>query len=208
MTAHALSALGAGFSNEALGSQAVFRAVLQALSQPGQPVRVDHDAQVPAVGHSASAAALLALLDSDCTLWLSPRLAASNAGLWLRFHTGCQLVDLPEQARFVWVAAGDAMPPLHTLALGSDAYPDQSATCVLEVNAMDADAVARGDWRMSGPGIREVQHLRVSGLPADFERHWADNHVAFPRGVDVVLATATHITGLPRTTRITSPVEA
>ena len=57
MTAHALSALGAGFSNEALGSQAVFRAVLQALSQPGQPVRVDHDAQVPAVGHSASAAA-------------------------------------------------------------------------------------------------------------------------------------------------------
>jgi len=106
MTAHALSALGAGFSNEALGSQAVFRAVLQALSQPGQPVRVDHDAQVPSVGHSASATALLAMLDSDCTLWLSPRLAASNAGLWLRFHTGCQLVDLPEQARFVWGGLG------------------------------------------------------------------------------------------------------
>jgi alpha-D-ribose 1-methylphosphonate 5-triphosphate synthase subunit PhnH len=208
MTAHALSALGAGFSNEALGSQAVFRAVLQALSQPGQPVRVDHDAQVPSVGHSASATALLAMLDSDCTLWLSPRLAASNAGLWLRFHTGCQLVDLPEQARFVWVASGDAMPPLHTLALGSDAYPDQSATCVLDVDAMDANAAAHGDWRLSGPGIRDEQSLRVTGLPADFERQWADNHAAFPRGVDVLLATANHLAGLPRTTRIPSAVEA
>ncbi|ART56205.1 phosphonate C-P lyase system protein PhnH [Acidovorax carolinensis] len=208
MKAHTLSALGAGFSNEALGSQAVFRAVLQALSQPGKPVRVDHDAQVPAVGHSAAAAALLALLDSDCSLWLSPRLATSNAGQWLRFHTGCQLVNLPEQARFVWVAAGDAMPPLHALALGSDAYPDQSATCVLDVDAMDADAVAHGAWRLRGPGIRDVQHLRVSGLPADFERQWADNHVAFPRGVDVLLATANHLAGLPRTTRIPSAVEA
>lgn len=208
MTAHALSALGAGFSDEALGSQAVFRAVLQALSHPGQPVRVDHDAQVPELGHSASAAALLALLDSDCTLWLSPRLAVSNAGLWLRFHTGCQLVDAPEQARFVWVAAGDAMPPLHTLALGSDACPDRSATCVLDVDAMDANAVAPGAWRLSGPGIRDQQHLQVRGMPAGFERQWARNHAAFPRGVDMLLATATHLAGLPRTTRIPFAVEA
>lgn len=207
MTAYALSALGAGFFDEALGSQAVFRAVLQALSQPGQPVRVDHDAQVPEVGNSASAAALLALLDSGCTLWLSPRLAASDAGMWLRFHTGCQLVDAPEQARFVWVAAGDIMPPLHTLALGSDAYPEQSATCVLDVDAMDADADAHDALSLRGPGIRTMQPLCVSGLPADFERQWADNHAAFPRGVDVLLATATHLAGMPRTTRIPSAVE-
>lgn len=208
MTAHALSALGAGFSDESLGSQAVFRAVLQALSQPGQPVRVDHDAQVPEAGHSASAAALLALLDSDCTLWLSPRLAASNAGMWLRFHTGCQLVDAPQQARYVWVAAGDALPPLHTLLLGSDAYPDQSATCVLDVDGMEVDATAQNAWCLSGPGIRDVQPLRVQGLPDDFERQWAGNQAAFPRGVDVLLATATHLAGLPRTTRIPSAVEA
>jgi alpha-D-ribose 1-methylphosphonate 5-triphosphate synthase subunit PhnH len=207
MTAHTLSALGAGFSDEALGSQAVFRAVLQALSQPGQPVRMDHDAEVPEGGHSASAAALLALLDSDCTLWLSPRLAAGNAGMWLRFHTGCQLVDAPEQAHFVWVAAGDAMPPLHTLAQGGDACPEQSATCVLDVDAMDAvdtNAVAPGAWHLSGPGIRDAQHLQVRGMPAGFERQWADNHAAFPRGVDVLLATATHLAGLPRTTGIPS----
>ncbi len=204
-----LSALGAGFSSEALGSQGVFRAVLQALSQPGAPVPVAHDAEVPTTGHGASAAVLLALLDSECALWLSPRLAAGQAGGWLRFHTGCMLVDAPEDARFAWVAAGDAMPALARLQGGSDDYPDQSATCVIDVAELAPAVEGAGAWRLAGPGIRDAQHLRVAGLPEDFVRQWADNHGAFPRGVDVVLATATHIAGLPRTTRIeTSTVEA
>lgn len=204
-----LSALGAGFSSEALGSQGVFRAVLQALSQPGDPVAIGHDAEVPATGHSASAAVLLALLDSECTLWLSPRLAASQAGVWLRFHTGCVLVDAPEQARFAWVAAGDAMPALAGLQCGSDEYPDQSATCVIDVAVLAPAVEGAGAWRLTGPGIRDAQHLHVAGLPGDFAAQWAENHGAFPRGVDVVLATASHIAGLPRTTCIEpSTVEA
>lgn len=202
----ALSALGAGFSNEALGSQAVFRAVLQALSHPGSPQHIAHDAQVPATGHGAAAAVLLALLDSECTLWLSPRLAASQAAVWLRFHTGCVLVPTPEEARFAWVAEGDALPALERLQSGTDAYPDQSATCVVEVATLAP--AAEGDWRLSGPGIRDAQHLRVAGLPDDFAQQWAGNHALFPRGVDLVLATATHIVGLPRTTRIASTTEA
>ena len=200
-----LSALGAGFSDEALGSQAVFRAVLQALSQPGDPVAIVHDAEVPATGHAASAAVLLALLDSECTLWLSPRLASSQAGVWLRFHTGCVLVDAPEEARFAWVAEGDAMPALASLQRGSDEYPDQSATCVIDVAVLATAEEDAGAWRLTGPGIRDAQHLHVAGLPEDLCAQWADNHGAFPRGVDVVLATATHIAGLPRTTCIASP---
>lgn len=197
-----LSALGTGFSSEALGSQAVFRSVLQALSQPGSPVAMAHDAEVPAAGHAASAAVLLALLDSECTLWLSPTLAASQAGTWLRFHTGCVLVDAPAQARFAWVGAGDALPALDSLACGSDEYPDQSATVVVDVQVLAPAVEGAGAWRLTGPGIPSAQHLRVAGLPEDFERQWAANHGAFPRGVDLVLATATHIAGLPRTTRI------
>ena len=51
-----LSALGAGFSSEALGSQAVFRQALQALSHPGRCIAVPSDAQVPQGAHPASAA--------------------------------------------------------------------------------------------------------------------------------------------------------
>ena len=197
-----LASLGAGFSNEAFGSQAVFRAVLQALSHPGRTVAVEHDAQTPAMGHAASAAVLLALLDSDCTLWLSPSLAANDAGAWLRFHTGCTLVSDATLARFVWVAQGDEWPALGSMALGTDIYPDQSATCVVDVpraTATTADAIDA--WHLRGPGIQDVAALQLDGLPDDFETHWAANHAVFPRGVDLLLATAGHIVGLPRTTR-------
>lgn len=204
MSTTPLASLGAGFSNEAFGSQAVFRAVLQALSLPGRTVAVEHDAQTPAVGHAASAAVLLALLDSDCTLWLSPRLAASDAGAWLRFHTGCTLVADAALARFVWVAQGDALPALHSLAQGSDIYPDQSATCVVDVAGTAATTVdAPGAWQLRGPGIQDVAALQVEGLPDDFETQWAANHAVFPCGVDVLLGSAGHIVGLPRTTRAT-----
>ena len=199
-----LASLGAGFSNEAFGSHAVFRAVLQALSQPGRTVAVEHDAQTPAVGHAASAAVLLALLDSDCTLWLSPSLAANDAGAWLRFHTGCTLVTDPALARFVWVAQGDEWPALQSLAQGSDIYPDQSATCVLDVSHAEATAVYAIDaWHLRGPGIQDLTALLVDGLPDDFETQWAANHAMFPRGVDLLLGTPGHIVGLPRTTRAT-----
>ena len=77
MTPQELASIGAGFSDEALGSQAVFRAVLQAQSHPGRLIPVIHDAATPQSGHAASAAVLLALLDAECTLWLSPTLACS-----------------------------------------------------------------------------------------------------------------------------------
>ncbi len=204
-----LASLGAAFSNEAFGSQAVFRAVLQALSHPGRTVAVEHDAQTPAVGHAASAAVLLALLDSDCTLWLSPRLAASDAGAWLRFHTGCTLVSDPTQARFVWLAQGDEWPTLGSLALGTDVYPDQSATCVVDIPRATVTAADAIDaWQLRGPGIQEMAALQVDGLPDDFETQWSANHAAFPRGVDLLLGTPGHIVGLPRTTRATRSAAA
>lgn len=201
-----LSTLGAGFIHEAYGSQQVFRAALEALSHPGRRVDVTHDAQVPRVGHAASAALLLALLDADCCLWLSPSLRDSDAAAWLRFHTGCQLTATPAQAQFAWIAAGDDLPPLDAFAGGSENYPDQSTTCVIDVLSLAAGGA--DDWRLSGPGIPGETTLGVQGLPQDFVVQWAANHAAFPRGVDLFLATAQQIVGLPRSTRIDTTVEA
>jgi alpha-D-ribose 1-methylphosphonate 5-triphosphate synthase subunit PhnH len=205
MSAHDLSNLGAGFTHEAFGSQAMFRVALEALSHPGRCMTVSHDAEVPQTGHPASAALLLALLDSDCTLWLSPSLANSDAAAWLRFHTGCQLVNNAEQAMFAWVAAGDAMPALASFSQGSDNAPDQSATCVLDLPLLDAKAGSECgavQWTLKGPGIQDVNHLAVDGLAADFLAQWSANHASFPRGVDLFLASAQQLVGLPRTTSI------
>ncbi|WP_369651269.1 MULTISPECIES: phosphonate C-P lyase system protein PhnH [unclassified Variovorax] len=203
MNANMLSTLGAGFTDAALGSQAVFRSALQALSHPGRIVELSHDAQAPSQGHGASAALLLALLDPDCRLWLSPSLAGSDAAAWLRFHTGCVLVEEPAQAQFAWIGQGDACPPLDAFAQGSDAYPDQSATCVIDV--MEVSAPAEGNlprWTLRGPGIQDRTVLAVEGLAPAFAAQWSANHALFPRGVDVFLAAPRRIAGLPRTTRI------
>ncbi len=211
MNTTALQGLQPGFRNEALDSQAVFRTGLTAMSHPGRPVAMPDDIAHPKTGHAAAAALLLALLDSDCHVWLSPTLAAGDAGHWLRFHTGCQLVSDATQAQFLWVGLGDALPDFSQLRSGSDAYPDQSATCVLEVaelraNVKAADA-ANAPWHLSGPGIPGQASLASDGLTPAFATQWADNHAQFPRGVDAYLATHTHVVGLPRTTAIRQAME-
>ncbi len=210
MMAHDLSAVVAGFTHEAFGSQAVFRAALQALSHPGRPVSVPREAELPRQGNAASALLLLALLDADCGLWLSPTLASSDAAMWLRFHTGCRLVNDASEAQFLWVGPSDRLPPLHTLRQGSDAYPDQSATCVIDVRSLVGGSDACADtlaqhWTLSGPGIRTEAALSVTGLPDDFAAQWAHNHAGFPRGLDLFLATHDQVVGLPRTTRLLTP---
>lgn len=204
-----LSALGAGFAEPSRGSQAVFRHVLQALSHPGQPVAVGGEAEWPVVPgaacHAASAALLLALLDAETTLWLSPALAGSAAQTWLRFHTGCSVVGDPRQAQFVWAASLAELPDLTELCTGTDVSPETSATCVVDVPAFRLGATGE-HWVLTGPGIQTEAHLGLPGVPeaelARFSSLRGANHALFPRGVDVLLATATHVVGLPRTTRL------
>lgn len=196
-----LNTLVAGFDHEAFGSQAVFRTALQALSHPAHPLDMPMGAAAPRHGHMAAAVLLLGLLDGDTHLWLSPSLADTDAASWLRFHTGCRLVREAAQAQFCWIALGDAWPGLAQLELGSDTWPDQSATCVIEVDHLQANAPG---WTLQGPGIQGERHLRVQGLPKGFETQWQENQACFPRGVDVFLVSATQIAGLPRTTRLLS----
>ena len=204
-----LSTLGAGFADAARGSQAVFRRVLQALSYPGQPVVVGGDAEWPVVPgaacNAASAAVLLALLDAETTVWLSPTLAGSAAETWLRFHTGCTVVAQPAQAQFVWAAHLAELPDLGHLCTGTDVSPETAVTCVVDVPALQNDVVG-AHWVLTGPGIRTTALLGLPGVSdaerCRFEALRSASHTLFPRGVDVLLTTATQAVGLPRTTRL------
>jgi len=57
-------------------------------------------------------------------------------------------------------------------------------------------------YRLSGPGLRMPATLAVTGLPTDFARIWQDNHLLYPRGVDVVLCADTALAALPRSVAI------
>lgn len=198
-----LQHLGAGFAEPAVQSQAVFRGALQAFSRPGtiQTLNTDDDLrgiQVPQGADPAAAALLLALLDQDCKLWLSPLLAQGGALAWLRFHTGCVAADHAAQADFVWLASAQELPALDQLGRGSAEYPEQGATCVVQVQGLQSQA----GWRLRGPGIEGSTALQVSGMADAFVVQWQAQQAHFPCGVDFLFTHGSAFAGLPRSTQI------
>jgi alpha-D-ribose 1-methylphosphonate 5-triphosphate synthase subunit PhnH len=186
-----------GFEDPVEGAQATFRAVLQALANPGRIQTIDSRCGVPAGLSHGMTAVLLTLADIDAAVWL-PATADAAARAFLRFHCACPLVDDPAQARFAALPAGCAAPALEACDPGDPAYPDRSTTLLIEVASLQEGHPVT----LSGPGIPGTRALRVTGLPANFWTQWAANHRRFPLGVDVVLIQGNRVCGLPRTTRV------
>ena len=200
MNAFDLAAVGPGFSDPVMESQAVFRRSLEALSHPGRIVDLaDSLDPVPGVAPAAGAL-LLSLLDADTRLWLSDSLASGTVPATLKFHTGCHLAAAPEEADFGLVAAPGELPDLARFSSGSDEFPERGATLVLQVPALEASGA--DSWRLSGPGIRDTASLFVPSLGWSFLQQWSANTAGFPRGVDLFLASGSLLCGLPRTTKI------
>ncbi len=184
------------FRAPALGAQAVFRTLLDALSRPGTAHELRAELPAPPAGMGAGVyAAALTLVDVETALWLAPEFHEAAADL--RFHLGARLVDRPDAAHFA-LAAAATLPPLGDFAPGDDTYPDRSTTLLVEV----ADLTSTGPWRLGGPGVAGETRLGVAGLPGDFVTRWSENHARFPRGVDVFLFAGATVVGLPRTTAI------
>jgi len=76
--------------------------------------------------------------------------------------------------------------------------PERSATLLVEVLSLDAGPAV--EWR--GPGIPELQTVRIAGLPDNFWAQWQANHASFPQGIDIIFTCADAAMGLPRTTRV------
>ncbi|MFU2051372.1 phosphonate C-P lyase system protein PhnH [Bordetella hinzii] len=185
----------AGFSAPVDEAQASFRLALDALAQPGRVTAMTGSQELPPGLSRAMTGLLLTLADADTPVWLPPGVHPSVAA-YLRFHCGCPLTGEAALAAFVAVPAGHAAPELSQLAQGDPAYPDRSATLILEVAGL---AQAPG-VNLAGPGIPGRRQLAVQGLPEGFWAEWKRNHQRFPLGVDVFFTQAERLSGLPRST--------
>jgi alpha-D-ribose 1-methylphosphonate 5-triphosphate synthase subunit PhnH len=191
------AALLPGFNNPVDDAQQVFRAALQAFAHPGRLQTLPVASGLPDGLSPALAALLLTLADPDTPVWLPAGVPAA-ARAFLRFHCGCPLTDDAGAAAFVCVPAGYAMPALADCAQGDPAFPDRSATLLVEVGSLaDGDTLT-----LRGPGIETTQVLRVAGLPADFRAGWRANNAGFPLGVDLLLACGDRFCALTRTTLV------
>ncbi|HKZ04001.1 MAG TPA: phosphonate C-P lyase system protein PhnH [Methylomirabilota bacterium] len=189
--------LRAGLVDPVLDAQRVFRGVLDAMAHPGRVVALAGTPQPPAPLGPGAAAICLTLLDYETPLWVAPAARVAEVLDYLRFHCGAPIVGDPADAAFAVVPAGE-LPPLEAFAQGSDAYPDRSATLIVEVAGL-AGGTGR---RLRGPGIDGERRLHVRGAP---ERLWSmlvENHARFPRGVDLLLVAGAAVVALPRTTLV------
>lgn len=182
-----------GFAEPVFGSQAVFSALLHAMSRPGTRVDFGSCCAPPSPLSAAQGAVLLALSDANTPVFIEDD--RSDAASWLAFHSGAPKSE-PERASFAVVRSFDRSW-LERLPLGTLAYPDRSATVLVEVESL------RGGTHITleGPGIDGSCEIAPLGLSADFLEALRANRALFPCGLDLILTCGTEAMALQRTTR-------
>lgn len=189
-----------GFPDAVFDAQLVFRAVMDAMANPGRVVPVDPRATPPAPLSPLAASIAATLFDQDTIVWCDKPISKTDAAVgWLRFQTGMMLSSEAGQADFALVTDIDAMPSFEAFAKGTAEYPDQSTTLILQVEGFDGAE----QFELRGPGIEESALFAPSHLPRLFIEQWAANRAAFPRGIDLIFAGKDRLAALPRTTRVT-----
>ncbi|SDH18690.1 phosphonate C-P lyase system protein PhnH [Bosea robiniae] len=187
-----------GFSDPVFQSQAAFRALLAALSEPGTLQQVAGEIAPPEGLATATATALLTLADYETPVWLPEALRNGPAGAWLRFHCAAALVDDPAEAAFAVIDGAADEPRLSAFNLGTDQFPDRSTTVIVQVAGLEGGPAIT----FSGPGIPGTRTITSQGLRARFIDELHENNAIYPLGVDVLLAHGEGLIGLPRSTQI------
>lgn len=195
--AELLANMPRGFADATHDAQAVFRAVLDALSRPGrlQTLDASDGLQAPAPLSRGLTALLLTLLDAETSLHLEGPLASDAAWMYARFHTGVQPTGR-EAADFVAVRAADAHFDL--LRLGTDEAPQHGATLIVDTHTLAGSSLV-----LSGPGIEHTQRIGLCGLSEAFWQQRIAQERHFPRGVDLLIVCGSQLIAVPRSTRIT-----
>lgn len=194
-----------GFADPTRESQAVFRAVLDALAHPTRDYALAGPAQPPAALGRGLGAVALTVLDEDVSVWLGGALRSdAEAIAWLGFHTGATLVDDPASADFAF-ATPDALPALDAFGLGTDEAPHLSTTVVLDVRGVECTSAREvHHFTATGPGINVEAELDApwSDSIGAFAAQWRANGRLFPRGVDLLIVAEDSVSALPRTTQL------
>ena len=182
-------ALAPGFDDPARDGARAFRAALQAMARPGRIETMPRIA-APAPLSPAAAALILTLSDRTTPLHLAPGHDGPDIRDWIAFHTGAPLVAA-EAASFA-LGTWEALHPLDRYAQGDPAYPDRSATLIVERPGLAATGA-----RLTGPGIRGAEFLDLPDLAA--MRRAAG---PFPLGIELFFTAGSRVAALPRTTTV------
>lgn len=190
--------ISGGFGEPVLDAQRGFKALMDCMAHPGTIASPAIAIVPPTPLNRMAALAALTLFDTDTPYWLEGPMDCAVVRDWLGFHTGAKPAGEREQALFAILPAPTKSALLEGFALGSQEYPDRSATLILQVEGFAVNP----EWRLGGPGIKSQIGFELLGMPRDFPSFWEGNRARFPCGIDFILAAPDALACLPRTTRI------
>lgn len=175
-------------------SQRVFRALLRAISRPGEIVTL------PETGDGAVEAVLLTLLDVEVTFCVLGSDGARELEERLLGATGARTAPV-EEANFALIPGGDSNGAMLDLRRGTLEAPEKGATAIYGVKRLAEDGPK--PLTLSGPGVSGSRTLDVEGLSAEELEAIRESRAYYPLGVDVYLVDESgRLVGLPRSTRI------
>ncbi len=193
--------------NTVADTQAVFRAILDAMARPGtRQLLPVVDGNAPLAGTGPLLALAQTLLDHEVTFAVVPGCGeraesdAERVATYLTLVTGSRAVGAVD-AGYVF-ALGPLPPGLPAmLRAGNPAYPDESATLVVLSPLFNGESGV--PVSLTGPGIAGRTALTLPGLtPSDLANLAAANAEP-PLGVDVILVDpGGTVVCLPRSTRV------
>ncbi|QCO57691.1 phosphonate C-P lyase system protein PhnH (plasmid) [Pseudorhodobacter turbinis] len=181
--------LDGGFADPAPHAARAFRAVMEAMARPGT-IHSLTGATPPAPLSVAAAVAILTLCDTDTPVFLAGDMDTPNVRAWIAFHTGAPFSG-PATCAFALGRWGD-LGPLSAYPIGSEDYPDRSATLIVAMDALD-----HSGQTLRGPGIQGTARLSLPEVAA-----FQANHAHFPCGLDFLFTCDDRIAGLPRSTEV------
>ncbi|MCK5930845.1 MAG: phosphonate C-P lyase system protein PhnH [Fulvimarina manganoxydans] len=189
------TAIDGGFLDPVFDAQGVFARLLTAISRPGSVVDLGACCRSPAPLSTAQGALLLAMTDGDTPVFVEE--GSEAMAEWLAFHTGARIGE-PSEAQFA-IVSRTSRKWLERLPLGTLAYPDRSATVLVEVESLKDGH----RFTLEGPGINGTSRIVLAGLLDDFAEFRKANHALFPCGLDLVFTCGSELLALPRSTIVT-----
>ena len=194
-----LTDLAPGFADPVRDAAVSFRAILDAMARPGELKLLPVKAPVPAPLNGAAVCIALSLMDPDTPYWLAPDLRNDRIIGHFSFHTGAPFDADIAKAQFAFFPVADLPQVMLDLAIGTDEYPDRSATAIALVPGFDVV----GGARLAGPGIETTCDFAPGGMTADAWDALERNAMLFPLGVDTIFAGPDSLAAIPRSTRLT-----
>ncbi|OSN10733.1 carbon-phosphorus lyase subunit PhnH [Lonsdalea iberica] len=192
-----------GFANPVFGTQACFRKIVKAMSEPGVTVTVPGIEGLDNIS-SSTIAVLLTLTSPKTPLFIDRNISNPLLLRTLCLHTNVPITSNAAEAYFVLLNGKtntfDSRPIQHDLMCfpcGNEVEPEKSATIILEVDGLNNGRLLK----LSGPGVNNVKIISPH-LPSAIRRYLCERPHPFPMGLDFLFTSGKKLLAIPRTTRV------